>query len=501
MREFVIKHLHKVYIGLLLGCSLSVYTIGIGHPNALFWDENYHIASAQKYIDGVMYMEPHPPLGKLLMAGSEAALGLNSDKDKSKFSDTDYLRDNHLPEGGIDYFAFRLPSALLMALAVLFFYGIVRRVSNNRHLAFAFSFLLIFDNALVIHARSAMLEGIQLFFILGAIYQCVRVITSHFQKGRTIRLPDYALLGVWIGLAISVKVNGAVLLLLFVMLYGADQWQAIRGLRIATLLKRLLSTVPAGVLPLIAVFLSIFYLHIGLGGEMPTHKDYDASPEYREQINNGQSWSPATFWTGLQDNSRYMSKYADGVPRLDVCKDGENGSYALGWPLGTKTINYRWSKQTTDGTTYVRYHNLVANPAVWFSVLAGIILSSGLIISRYVYQQPVKNNALFYWILAFTVLYFSYMLAILQIERVMYLYHYLVPLVFGCLNLALIFQYLFYEEFEKGSRHTYANLAGFVALVTCVFFVFAPFTYSWELTEAQFAMRNWFEFWKLELVR
>lgn len=501
MREFLKTHLHKIYIGLLLICSLSTYTTDLGHPRALFWDENYHIASAQKYIDGVMYMEPHPPLGKLLIAVSEAALGLNQDVDKSKFVRTDYINDSHMPEQGIHYAGFRLPSALLMAIAILFFYGTVRHITNHLHVAFAFSFFLIFDNALVIHSRAAMLEGIQLFFVLGAIYQMTRAITEKYRAQKPIALRHYSYLGLWIGAAVAVKVNGAVLLLLFVMLYGADQWQNLRHGRWQALLRRLLTSAPSGVIPAALVVLSAFYIHIGLGTEIVAHKTYKASPEYRQSLKENGSWSLTTFFAALPDNWRYMTEYADGVPRLDVCKDGENGSAAIGWPFGTKAINYRWSRRTVDGTTYVRYHNLVANPIVWFSVVAGIVLSSGLIISRFIYQNPVKNQALFYWILAFTGLYFSYMIAISQIERVMYLYHYLMPLIFGAINLALVFYYLFYDQLISGSRHTAINLAAYVLLVFGVFVFFAPFTYSWELTEAQFELRNWFGFWQLEVVR
>lgn len=499
MLKFLKAHCHKVYIAVLLLCSLCIYTIDLGHPDALFWDENYHIASAQKYIDGTMYMEPHPPLGKQLMALSEALLGLNSDKDKSRFNTTDYLRDSHLPKDGINYFAYRLPSALLMALAVLFFYGIVRRITDNPHLALAFSFFLLFDNALVIHSRAAMLEGIQLFFALGAIYQTVRTITNRVKFDKPIRLQDYAWLGVWIGLAIAVKINGAVLLLLFVMLYGADQWQHIQSFDWRKLMVRLVTTVPSGVVPAVLVVLGSFYLHVGLGDDIK--KNYKSSEEYRQSLEDSGSWSATTFSLALADNWRYMSEYADGVPRLDVCKVGENGSFALAWPLGSKTISYRWSKQTTDGTTYVRYHYLLANPVIWFSVVGGILLSAGLIISRYVYQNPIKDTALFYWIVAFTGLYCSYMIAILQIDRVMYLYHYLMPLVFGIINLALIFNYIFFEQLQRRSRHTYINLALYALLAAGVFALFSPFTYSWELTEAQFELRNWFTGWKMEVVR
>ncbi|WP_339899918.1 phospholipid carrier-dependent glycosyltransferase [uncultured Gilvimarinus sp.] len=497
MHSFLKHHITRLYLLLLLVTSAVVYITGYGQPNALFWDENYHISSAEKYIDGVMYMEPHPPLGKLLMAGSEALLGANAGKDKSNFTGTDYVRDSDMPQGGISFYGYRMPSTVLMALSVLFLFGIIRRTTGNPHVALAFCCFLIFDNALVIHARSAMLEGIQLFFILAAIYYAVRIVTS--AKGPT--LTQYALLGVIIGLAVAVKVNALVLLLLFVMVYGVDQWQAIKTFDLIALIKRLASTVPAGVIPLALTFFAVFYIHIGLGQQISPHKDYSASTEYQQKINAGESWAPGTFVIAMQDNLKYMSNYADGVPRLDVCKDGENGSAAIGWPLGTKTINYRWSKRTIDGTTYVRYHNLVTNPVVWFSVLAGVVLSAGLIIGRFVYNNPVKDTSLFYWICAFTGLYISYMVAILQIERVMYMYHYLVPLVFGIINLALVFSYIFREQLQTANRHTYINLAVFMAFTVGVFFIFAPFTYSWELTEAQFELRDWFDYWKLEVVR
>jgi dolichyl-phosphate-mannose--protein O-mannosyl transferase len=50
------------------------YFHNYSYPPSLFWDENYHIASAEKYIQGVFFMEPHPPLGKLLIAAGEKTL-------------------------------------------------------------------------------------------------------------------------------------------------------------------------------------------------------------------------------------------------------------------------------------------------------------------------------------------------------------------------------------------------------------------------------------------
>jgi hypothetical protein len=65
------------WAALLLVCAVAIITVGSRYwqPESLFWDENYHVASAHKQLAGVMYMENHPPLGKMLIALGEAAVG------------------------------------------------------------------------------------------------------------------------------------------------------------------------------------------------------------------------------------------------------------------------------------------------------------------------------------------------------------------------------------------------------------------------------------------
>lgn len=496
MKTFFKTYARFIYPIVILLVSYSIYFPYYGTPQAMFWDENYHVPNAQKHIDGVMYMEPHPPLGKMLMAVGEVWFGDNEKVNKQPLLQTDYLTGDAAPPE-MTYKGYRWPSVVMMAFSVVFFYGIINCITQRMWLAAAFTSLVIFDNALVIHARAAHLDGIQLFFILAELYFFVRIITS----GKTIRLRDYALLGVFIGFAISVKATSAIEFLLLAMLFLVDQWNNIKEWNWLALIKRVACTVPAGVLPAIAIFLSIFYIHIGMGTKIATHSTYKASPEYLNQIRMGDTWSLKTFQLGMRDNWKFMSEYADGVPRLDVCKADENGSYALGWPLSKKTISYRWDRNVEDGKVIVKYKYLIGNPIVWFSVVGGIILSLGLIISRYVYNNPVKDEKLFYWICAFTGLYTCYMLAILQIERVMYLYHYFIPLLFGAINLALIYTYIFREGVIANNKHVIINTTLFAMLVIAIFAFFSPFTYSFGLTEDQFEMRNWFEFWKLQVVR
>ena len=484
-----------VYPLILLICSFVIYFTYYGSPKSMFWDENYHIVSAQKHIDNIMYMEPHPPLGKMLMGLAEVVIGDNDHVDKHKLDETDYLKGEDAPPD-MKYTGFRFPSVVLMAFSVLFFYGIIHRITKHKLLAFAFSSFIIFDNALVVHARAAMLEGIQLFFVLAALYYFTLAVTSN----KKILLKHYAILGLSIGLVISVKVNGFILLLLFPMLFGVDQWENLQKFDVIALLKRLAVAVPAGVVPTALIFFGIFYIHIGMGTKVLAGHTYKASPEYLNKIKARETWSPSTFMVGMRDNFKYMNEYADGVPKLDECKSDENGSFAMDWMLGKKTISYRWDKETIDGKAQTHYMSIVANPIVWFSVLAGIVFSIGLIMSKFVYGQKEKDTPLFYWICAFTTLYVCYMAAILQIERVMYLYHYFVPLLFGSINVALIFSYIYRDDIIANNRHMWINLGIFILLVIAIFAFFSPFTYGFGITEDQAELRNWFSFWKLQVV-
>jgi len=486
------------YLGPLLLLLIATGVFGTRYwlPESLFWDENYHIASAQKQIDGVMYMETHPPLGKMLIALGEVVAGGNGDLDKSQLLGRDHIGNGNLPKG-FSYTGVRLASVTLMILAVLLLYALIMEIVRNRAIALAFASLLMFDNAVVTHTRSAMLEGIQIFFVLLALWYFARIVA----REAPIRLRHYAVLGVLIGFVVAVKANGAVLLLLLVALFAVDQWSAVRERRWLALSRRFAFAAPLGALAVATTFAAVFYVHIASTTDIVSNRTYKASPEYVQHIRANTTWTPAGFVTGLRDHLRYMAEYSAGVPRLDVCKPGENGSHPSGWPLGGKTINYRWNKDVVGGRVEVSYTYLVANPLVWLPVALGVVLSLGLLIGRVVYGQRPQDPRLFHWIALFAALYVAYMLAMLQFERVMYLYHYLLPLVFGIVNLALVFRYIFAEGLQAQRPHTLVNLGVFVVLVAGVFAFFAPLTYGTPLTPEQFELRQWFEFWKLQPVR
>lgn len=482
----------------LLLSLLAVLTVGTRYwqPESLFWDENYHVASAQKQLDGVMYMENHPPLGKMLIALGEAAVGANTERETTALLHTDHVGQAQLPPG-YSFAGVRLASVLGLILATPLLYLVLLHLTSSRAVASCFALFLPLDNAWVTHGRAAMLEGIQLPFILLTLWLFARCLRTR----SSIRLHHYLLLGALIGLAMSVKLNAAPLLLLPPALLAVEFWRMRDRLRFPPAILRTLSAGSLTMAGLGVIFLGVFWLQIANSPRVIEGRTYKASPEYLAALNRGDARSPATFVIGLRDHLRYIAEYSEGVPRYDACKPGENGSPALHWTLGGKTINYRWSKVDIDGQTKVDYTYLVANPVVWLSVLAGMLLSFSLLTAWLVFGLKPADTRLLGWIALMSALYLGYMLAMLQVERVMYLYHYLLPLCFGIVNLALVFSYVFRDSLARGSWHSRLNLFGVAGLVLAGFLHFAPFTYGWPLDETAVEQRAWLELWKLEPVR
>ncbi|MGC8765806.1 MAG: phospholipid carrier-dependent glycosyltransferase [Brevinematia bacterium] len=472
----------------LLG-FVAVFT-AYWYPNGLFWDENYHIASAQKYIDGVMFMEPHPPLGKQILALGEAifnAFGLNKGIDKSSFLTTDYITS--VPEG-FSFAGFRFFSVFFAFLSSFFIFLIFYLIFSNPLYALLFSSFYIFENAIIMHSRGAMLEGIQLFFVILSTFYFIYLIKV--KNGR--KLLDYFLLAIFAGLAISVKVNSMIVLLFFVFLAWEDYREEILKLKFSLgfikdfFLKATVSVV--GVL--LVVFLS-FYAHFAICNRVVSGRYYQASNEYKEILAAHKTTDVRYFPVMLRDYISYIILYEKGVPKWDPTKKGENGSPAFTWPFGYKSINYRWTKWRGK----VAYLYLQGNPLIWLCGLLGVFLSIVFVVSKIFFGAKIKDSQRFRWISYFVMSYLFYLYTMFNIERVMYLYHYFIPLIFSFILFALIFYEFFGEYIEKNDRLMLVATSIFALEIFAVFLFYSPFTYYIPIDSIQFMKRVWTKIWDL----
>src|SRR5437588_5183702 len=118
---------------LVLFIAYCTYFRNYWYPANLFWDENYHIASAYKYLHQVMFMEPHPPLGKLLIALGEYLFHPNTKIATTSFLTTDYITT--LP-AGFSFVGVRFFPVLLATLSAGLFFLIVYQIGKHSFLAF-----------------------------------------------------------------------------------------------------------------------------------------------------------------------------------------------------------------------------------------------------------------------------------------------------------------------------------------------------------------------------
>lgn len=464
--------------------SFLTYVPNFWNPQAFFWDENYHIASAQKYLNHTFFMEPHPPLGKLVIAAGEALFNFNERDDQ--FIGTDYGKD---PPPGFNFTGYRFFPVLLSWLtAPLLFLTLVLALRNPL-LALLTSFLYIFDTALIVHLRGAMLEPPYLF---GSVLTILAFLLLREWKDRP-RSFFFAsfLFGFSFAIVMLTKVLGLVLILLVPVLLFEWRKECPRCLRF------LLTAIISFLILYVAVWQAHFALGTRINPVLPDQGFYQASAEYKDILQRGAIWSPPSFPLMLRDSWRFVTHYGRGVPRLDLCKADENGSPAFLWPLGGRTISYRW--ETPDGVAY-KYLYLQSNPVVWWGGLLGVLASLALLFASL--TLPLREKLHHPFLLStFLLLYAGFMGGVFLLDRVMYLYHYFFPLVvsFFLLGLSLLELRHMFQWRLTGPR----QLGVFLGLGVATFLgflFFKPFAYYEPITDDAFKRRAFFPLWELHCV-
>jgi dolichyl-phosphate-mannose--protein O-mannosyl transferase len=588
------------YSCIVIILGFFTYFQGYNNPPSLFWDENYHISSAERYIQGKFYMEPHPPLGKLIIALGEKMINPNANIDKTAVAIGDAKDDSipHIAEvpAGFKFDGYRFFPALAAWLCCFLLFWLLYILLSNEHLAFLFTLPYVFDNAMVAHSRGAMLDGIQLFFILSALIWFAKMWKENRKS-----LFDFGVYGVLLGLNVATKLNGLILIIpplalflkdsieweeglktfliqklrmvvtavvlfyLFYITFGnsinavllpkinellkdsikdaaeltekSEMWLKIVNVFFAgifvyftnelfeslkwnsqklnykefqMLFGKILSWIQKSILVgaiVLGIFGSVFYIHFSLANTLIPGNSFQSyiKEDYKQVLNKGETGVITNFALQLRDHLNFATKFQAGVPKLDLTKgDGENGSSPWTWPLGNKSIRYMlaWSNTCqkpdySDPTCRFSYIYLIPNIFVWAMCLAGILLCFALIFGKLVFGIEIKDKNLFELILLFTGMYAGYMFQIAGIDRVLYLYHYFIPLVFSLIATALLFKYI--VENNKYKELIYTALVIFMVILFINFIYFSPFSYKIDMTPTEFKQHNWFKFWNLKM--
>lgn len=470
--------------------AFATYYRDFADPNLIFWDENYYIASASRYLENIAQFEAHPPLGKLLIAAGDYWIGSNSHQDWQVLAQYKQVTGEQLPRG-FNLAGMRIMPALFGMLTALLVYGLMLSLTRQRpFMALLFTAPYLFENAYIVHFRAVHLDSFQLFFSVAVLWLFV----DAWQTNRPLHWKHYAAIAAFSGLAIMVKVNAVLLLVLMPVLYWKEQGLAKVSLKtkVFDFFEKAFAAAVAGLL----VCATVFAIHLSLGRNLPdinTPSGWDDlahfSPTYRHFLEHHDAISLVVLMAAAQDYFTFMQKSHLGVPKFDACKIGENGSSPITWPIMDKTINYRWD--SNNGET--RYLQLVGNPISWALGLFALVASFALVLSHRLFAAPVRNQALYQQIEVFCGFYVAYMglHVYLASQRVMYLYHYFLGLFVSYILVVLVWQYL---EAVYGvlQRQRYWLLGGLMLAVLASFLFIAPLTYHQPLTKPECQLRNVF---------
>lgn len=456
------------------------YFQGYEEPPHFFWDENYHVVSAQKYLNGTFFMEPHPPLGKLLIALGEYLLEANSRNDH--FLNTDYGRD--LPKG-FSFKGYRLFPALLAWLTAPMIYGLFILITKNRIWALCLSGLYLFDNALIVHNRGAMLDSAQIFFIVATLLAFFLLLRALDETGNKLRLAF--LFGLAFGGAILVKVNSLVLVLLYLPLL----------LRTWTTPRAFIRILGASLGGALVVYVAVWQIHFSIATnvvpELQNQGYYRASPAYKTALKEGRTSSPLYFPVMLSDSFDFLAHYQKGVAKLNLCKMVEDGSPYFLWPFGARTINYRWERHGK----FTRYLYLVSNPLGWTLGLVGVVLGTSLVLVWLFFPGARKTEPITP-LLTLLMIYWGYMFAVSQIERVMYLYHYFIPLILSYLIFGVMVREVrWFMRWPLSERVKTVGLSCLGIGVLASFWYMRPLTYYLPMTDRDVRERALLDVWDL----
>ena len=488
-----IKPATLVCFALVTVAGYFSYFHGLDEPRNFFWDENYYIADAQKELNGIFYMQIHPPLGKLLIAAGEFILDKNPSDDQ--FLDMDHAKR---APSWFSFEGYRFLPVLSAWLTAPLLFVILLLIFKRPVLAALATSPYLFDNGIIVHGRGAMLDAPFIFFCVLTILLFVLTLQQRhtFRAEKTPRR-FYVLslaLGISFALVMATKNQGAILLILFVTLAFAllPSWKRIGQLTILSMAS------------FTFIYCAVWQIHFLNGGtvnpRLKNHGYYGASNEAKNLIAAGKQTSLVAFPTLLRDSFQYVFTDNAGIPRLEPCKPSENGSPPHFWPVGARTINYRWDRENHDS---VRYLNLVPNPVGWFSALGGVGLAAALCLYWIAMgvrrrfrndSEEIRPELYTTKILVFVFLtaYLVFMGWMISMDRILFLPTYFLPLIFAYLTLGCVV-----ATFPRFRKIQISILGTLATGVFVAFLIYRPFTYHLPLTDEQVNQRAILDVWAL----
>lgn len=388
---------------LIMAVAALLYFRHLETVKAPIWDETYYLTSTARYHEGRTQFASHPPLGMMLIAAGDMASGRNSRADWKRIGAEVTIATEAMP-AGFDYAGPRLAPALFGAIAAGLFALIMLELTASTWAAALLSLLFLADTAVLVQVRAAQLDAFQLAFVLGAILAALLAVR---RRGW---LAPFAF-GACLVAAVLVRANAAMLGIMAPFLL----WPAAKAQDLPELGKR----IAAGAIGGLAAALLTLAAYIAMtplapDPATPAGKGDLAliAPAHARALETGK-WGPAAAIGVAQGIQARMRDDLAATTQTDA-----RGSHPGDWLVGSGMILFRSDR--SSGTMHAI--GLAPNLVVWLVSLFGVITS--LLPSRLAGNRT-RTMLLLAW--------GANMAALQYLDglRVLYLYHYFIPLMLG----------------------------------------------------------------------
>ncbi len=420
-------------VALLVALGALTHFAGLTNPRQIVFDEVTFGKYVQAYCcTGERFFDIHPPHGKLLIALAAKLGGFDGAFVFEKIGE---------PYGDRPVAALRFVPALMGTLIPLLFFLFLRELNASPPIALLGGLLVALDNAMLVETRIMLVDGVLVASTFGAL---VCFLAAQRHDGRGWRLVAAGLLA---GLAVGTKLTGLVApgLIGLCLFFGLGVVRGPWGAR----LRQAVVVIAAASVVYLAGWIAHWYL---LPNPGPGDAFYPTTGRIVQDLLAAQR-------TMLSQNVSLTATHPDA-------------SAPWTWPL-MKVAPYFWQG---DGASIY----LVGNPLVWWgSSLVFFALLVQLFVMRPLGTRvaPPVNAAPRPWVaLAGYGLAFA---PLLGVTRVLFLYHYLTPLLF---SLAFVLLWLDRAGWAApgGVGRQRTSYVVVIILAVLGFVVMSPLTYGFS---------------------
>ncbi|EAY23388.1 Dolichyl-phosphate-mannose-protein mannosyltransferase, putative [Trichomonas vaginalis G3] len=439
MKKYGLTSMDCFLMTIIAFISLGVRLYRLGHPSRVTFDEVYFGNFSNAYINRSYYSDIHPPLGKITMALVAWATGYPGN--------INFGRSSNYRDEETNYVSLRITPNIFGSFCSVLIYIALRNLNIKYFAAFTGALMVALEQSSIVEHKFILSDAMLHFF------SCLHICAfTYFIKHQDFISTFIA--GITLGLAISCKLTALGLIALdgiTQIIWIFTEWPNIIKIinRASTLLG-----------PAITVFFFSYVIHHDIL-MFRDHTNTYHEDHFRQYLLLRNDLNKTYKANRIIGRSHILTIVKDlfntHKNNMRITTPHPWSSMPINWPLLLDRYVLFW---VGEGTSI----KCLGLPAVIWSTTFFIFLTPFFGIFR------IADYSVLYTFLGWL---FSYLPFVL-VPRGMFMYHYIVPMMFGAMNLASLANCIF----RKWPHYRTYFFATICILVSANFLLFSPIIYG-----------------------